>query len=32
MAATGVLAIVLTVTQAGPQPIDGNDALPATKP
>jgi hypothetical protein len=28
MAATGVLSIVLTVTQAGPQPIDGNDALP----
>jgi hypothetical protein len=27
MAATGVLAIALTVTQAGPQPIDGNDAL-----
>jgi hypothetical protein len=27
MAATGLLAIALTVTQAGPQPIDGNDAL-----
>jgi len=27
MAATGVLAIALAVTQAGPQPIDGNDAL-----
>jgi hypothetical protein len=27
MAATGVLAIALAVTQAGPEPIDGNDAL-----
>jgi hypothetical protein len=27
MAATGVLAIVLTVTQAGPQPIDGHQPV-----
>jgi hypothetical protein len=27
MAATGVLAIVVTVTHAGPQPIDGHDPV-----